>query len=187
MRKNFGVQPWVYPMPVLILAAYGEDGVPNAMNIGWGGVSGNDELSFCVLAEHKTTKNIQFSRAFTVSPADAAHLAACDYLGMETGNKTADKLARAGLHTEKSRFVNAPVIEELPMCLECELRSYDPETGHLVGKIVNVSADPSILDENGKIDAAKLNPLTLDPITYAYRSLGQIAGQAFHDGAQFQK
>ena len=111
MRKNFGAKPWTYPQPVLILAAYGEDGVPNAMNAAWGGISDNTRISICLSAGHKTTKNILSRGAFTVSMADAAHVAACDYVGVVSGSDVPDKLERAGFNTTRSEFVDAPLID----------------------------------------------------------------------------
>ena len=182
MRKNFGAKPYTYPQPVFILAAYGEDGTPCAMNAAWGGISEGDEISMCISAGHKTTKNILARGAFTVNMADKAHLAACDYVGIVSGNSVPDKFARAGFHAVKSEFVDAPLISELAVALECRLRSYDPETCRLVGEIVNVSVDDSVLDADGNVDVAKVAPITFDPFNNTYVALGEIAGQAFHDG-----
>ena len=157
MRKNFGAKPWTYPQPVFILASYGEDGVPDAMNAAWGGISEDDQLSLCISAGHKTTANILARKAFTVSMATADQLAACDYVGIVSGNTAADKLARTGWHTTRSEFVDAPLIQELPMAVECRLISYDPDSCRLVGQIVNVSADESVLGEDGKIDPFSVN------------------------------
>ena len=182
MRKNFGAKPMCYPMPVYIIATYGADGTPNAMNAAWGGISEDTEVSICVSADHKTTENILARKAFTVSMATAQQVAACDYVGIVSGNKEPDKFTKAGFHATKSEFVDAPLIDELPMALECKLISYDPETCRLVGQIVNVSADESVLGENGKVDAAKLRPITYDPMNHHYLALGEKVGQAFHDG-----
>lgn len=182
MRKNFGAKPYTYPQPVLILAAYGEDGTPDAMNAAWGGISGHDEISMCISAGHKTTKNILDRKAFTVSMADEKHLAACDYVGLVSGNSVADKFERAGFHAVKSEFVDAPVIQELTISVECRLRSYDPESGRMVGEIVNVSVDESVLDENGNVDVSKVRPITFDPFNNKYVVLGETVGNAFSDG-----
>ncbi|MCH5246989.1 MAG: flavin reductase family protein [Muribaculaceae bacterium] len=182
MRKNFGSKPWCYPQPVFILAAYDENGVPNAMNAAWGGIHYDDQIAMCISANHKTTANIIASKAFTVSMADVDHMVACDYVGIESGNKVPDKFARAGFTATKSEFVNAPVINELPMCIECRLVSYDPETCNLIGEIVNVSADERILDENRKIDASKLRPITFDPVRNDYLVIGEKVGDAFRSG-----
>lgn len=183
MRKNFGAKPWTYPQPVFILATYGEDGIPDAMNAAWGGISEANQLTMCISAGHKTTANILARRAFTVSMATADQVVACDYVGMASGNNVPDKLSKAGFHTTQSDFVDAPLIDELPMALECRLISYDPESCRLVGEIVNVSADESVLDADGKIDPDKLQPITFDPIHNAYRNLGEKVGNAFSDGA----
>ena len=186
MRKNFGAKPYTYPQPVLIIAAYDENGTPDAMNAAWGGISDDTQISMCLSAGHKTVKNIQARKAFTVSMADAAHVVACDYVGIVSGNKVPDKFEKAGFHATKSEFVDAPLIDELPMTLECTLVSYDPETCRLVGEIVNVSADKRILDENGKIDPVKLEPITFDPVNNAYLKLGEKVGNAFKDGMQLK-
>ena len=104
----------------------------------------------CISEGHKTTANILARKAFTVSMATAEQMVACDYVGIESGNQVADKVVKAGWHTTKSEFVDAPLIDELPMAVECRLVSYDPESCRLVGEIVNVSADESVLDEDGK-------------------------------------
>jgi flavin reductase (DIM6/NTAB) family NADH-FMN oxidoreductase RutF len=132
---------------------------------------------------HKTAENLLARKAFTVSMATAKMLTACDYVGIVSGNKEPDKFAKAGFHATKSEFVDAPLIDELPMALECEVISYDAETCRLVGRIVNVCADESVLGENGKVDVTKLQPITYDPMNHHYLVLGEKVGQAFHDGA----
>jgi len=135
---------------------------------------------------HKTAENLQKRKAFTVSIADVKNLTACDYVGIASGNKVPDKFEKAGFHAVKSEFVDAPVIEELPMALECEMISYDVPTCRLVGKIVNVSIDDSVLDENGKVDVKKLAPITFDPVGHGYYVLGERVGNAFKDGLQLK-
>lgn len=118
--------------------------------------------------------------------ATAEQVVACDYVGIESGNQVANKLEKAGWHTVRSEFVDAPLIQELPMAVECRLVSYDPETCRMVGEIVNVSADESVLGADGKIDPEKLQPIVFDPIHSAYRKLGEKVGNAFRDGAQLK-
>ena len=186
MRKNFGAKPWTYPQPVFILATYDENGIPDAMNAAWGGISDDNELTMCISASHKTTANILARKAFTVSMATAEQVVACDYVGIESGKRVPDKLEKTGWHLTRSEFVDAPLVEELPMAVECHLVSYDPESCRLVGEIVNVSADESVLDADGKIDPDKLQPITFDPIHNVYRTLGQAVGHAFQDGAKLK-
>ncbi len=185
MRKNFGAKPWTYPQPVFIIASYDENGRPDAMNAAWGGISDSTQISMCLSAGHKTVKNILARKAFTVSMADAAHAVECDYVGLVSANKEPDKLAKAGLHTEKAEHVDAPVITELPMTVECRLVSYDQESMIMVGEIVNVSADESVLT-NGAIDPDKLRPITFDPVNNTYRVIGEVVGNAFSDGKKIK-
>lgn len=182
MRKNFGAKPILYPQPVFIIATYGEDGVADAMNAAWGGICEQNQIAICLSADHKTTHNILARRAFTVSMADAEHVVQCDYLGVVSANDVPDKLARSGLHTTRSELVDAPLIDELPMALECRLIRYDKETCLLIGEIVNVCADESVIGENGRIDPALLRPITFDPMNNAYLVLGEKVGNAFKDG-----
>ena len=186
MRKNFGAKPWTYPQPVFIIGTYDEQGRPDAMNAAWGGIDYDDRINLCLSSGHKTVKNLLATKAFTVSMGTADKMVECDYVGIVSGNNVADKLEKAGLHTVKAEFVNAPLIVELPMAVECELVSYDAETCHLVGRIINVSADESILDEKGKIDPAKLRPIVFDPVHNDYLEIGGKVGNAFKDGLQLK-
>lgn len=185
MRKNFGSKPWCYPMPVFIVGTYDENGNPNAMNAAWGGIDYDDRVNICMGADHKTTQNLKASKAFTVSMGTVDQLVACDYVGVESGLKAADKWQKTGWHAEKSEFVNAPVIKELPMTMECELVSYDEKECHLVGRIVNISADESILTD-GKIDVTKLRPISFDPVSHSYLEVSTKVGNAFKDGLKLK-
>ncbi len=185
MRKNFGAKTWLYPMPVLIIGTYDENGTPNAMNAAWGGIYDTDQIMVCLADDHKTTENIKKTGAFTVSFATAETVVPCDYVGIVSANDIPDKFARAGFHATKSEFINAPLIDELPMAVECKLIKFN-EDGICIGEIVNVSADESILDETGKIDAKALDPIIYDSVTHAYRSLGEKVGQAFSDGKKIK-
>lgn len=186
MRKNFGAKAILYPMPVLIIGSYDENGTANAMNAAWGGISEETEISICVSDEHKTTENILKKGAFTVSIADKKNVVEADYVGIVSGNKEPCKIAKCGWTAEKSEFVDAPLFAELPMALECKLISYDKESCRLVGQIVNVSADESILGDDGKVDLNKFLPITYDPIHHTYRTLGEVVGKAFSDGKKLK-
>ena len=181
MRKDFGAKCWLYPMPVLIVGSYDENMQPNAMNAAWGGIYDTNMVMVCLADDHKTTDNIKKSGAFTLSFATAKTVASCDYVGIVSANDVPDKFGRAGFHATKSKFVNAPIIEELPMTVECSLIKFN-EDGICIGEIVNISAEESILDENGKVDAKKLDPIIYDSVSHAYWSFGEKVGSAFSDG-----
>jgi flavin reductase (DIM6/NTAB) family NADH-FMN oxidoreductase RutF len=183
-RKNFGAKPYSFPQPVFIIASYGEDGTPCAMNAAWCGISNNSEVSMCISAGHKSTKNILAKGAFTISMADAAHVAECDYFGIASGNKVANKIEAVGLTVSKAEFVDAPVINELAVCMECRLASYDPETRIMKGEIVNVSVDEAALTD-GAVDVAKVCPITFDPFNNAYHVVGEKVGDAWGSGKKF--
>lgn len=186
MRKDFGAKPLTYPQPVFIIATYDEEGTPDAMNAAWGGISEMNEISLCLSAGHKTVKNLLKRKAFTVSMAEAGKVVACDYVGLVSGNQVPDKFARAGFHAVKSAFVDAPLIEELSVAVECRLIDYNPESCILRGEIVNVSVDERVLDDNGKVDAAKVAPLVFDPFNNDYLVVGAKVGKAFSDGKQLK-
>ena len=186
MRKNFGSKPVCYPQPVFILGTYDEKGVPDAMNAAWGGISEENEVSVCISENHKTTENILLKKAFTVSMGTADQLVACDYVGIVSGKDVPDKVAKAGWTATKSDFVDAPLFDQLPMAMECELISYDPAACRLIGRIVNVSADESVLNDKGMVDPAKLRPITFDPMNNAYLELGGKVGNAFSDGVKLK-
>ncbi len=188
-RKDLGKQPALYPMPVLIVAAYDAAGTVQAMNAAWGMICDMDKVALFIDEEHATTKAIRQTKAFTVSLADRAHMDAADFFGIATGNKMADKFARTGYHAETSAHVNAPVITEFPVTMECELAEI-VETDNLhavVGKIVNVSADELVLDEKGKVDPKKLDALIFDQFGSGYYVSGEQVGKAWNAGKDLMK
>ena len=181
-RVDFGAKPLLFPMPVLIIGTYDENGVPNAMNAAWGMISDFKEISIS-LSEHKTTANLAVTGEFTVSIATEDTVVACDYVGIVSANDEPDKFAKAGFHATKSDKVNAPLIDELPMALECRVKSFEDDI--LIGEIVNVNADESVLTD-GKIDPKKLKPIAYDPANNTYVTLGDVVGKAFSDGLQLK-
>lgn len=184
MRKNFGVKPWLYPQPVLIIGTYDTEGNPDAMNAAWGGQYNANQVMLC-LGAHKTTENIRKKGAFTVSFATASQVIASDYVGIVSAGNTPDKMEKSGFTTTKSEFVDAPLINELPLTLECRLVKFN-EDGNVIGEIVNVSADESILDEDGTVNAGKLEAIIFDPMNSAYLKLGERVGNAFKDGEKLK-
>jgi len=184
MKKSLGVKPYMVPQPVLILATYDKDGKPNAMNAAWGGIIEENKIIIS-LSSHQTTDNIKLRKAFTVSIPDAAHTVAADYVGIVSQKKDSDKMTKAGFTVTKSETVDAPVINELPLALECELESMD-EDGHTIGVIKNVVVEENVLDSEGKIDITKLDPICFDIVNHAYYRLGEKTGNAFKDGLQLK-
>lgn len=180
MRKDLGPKSFISPMPVLIIATYNEDGTANAMNAAWGGVSDTNEIMIC-LSKHKTTTNILRNKEFTVSFATKEHIAECDYVGLVSGNDVSNKLEKANLHTTKASKVNAPIIDELPVAIECKLKSYDDLTGHLFASIENVSVDETVMTNN-KVDFNKFHPVIFEDLNHEYLEFGNKVGDAFQIG-----
>ena len=130
MRKKLSITEGIFPMPVLMVATYNEDGSVNVMNAAWGTMQERDKVALNLTETHKTVKNIKKRGAFTVSIADAAHVVEADYFGVESGNKVSNKFENSGLTAAKSEIVDAPIINEFPLCLECEFIEYqDSEYG----------------------------------------------------------
>ena len=183
-KKDLGVVPAVYPMPVLIVAAYDKGGKVNTMNAAWGMICDMDKIALFISEGHKTTKNILETKAFSVAIADKAHMDVADYFGIASGNNTPDKFERTGYTAVKSQHVNAPIIDEFPVTMECELAEVvSTETMYcIVGKIANVVAEEAVLSENGKVDPAKLNARIFDQFQSGYYVSGEKVGQAWNAG-----
>lgn len=180
MRKDFGVKPWVLPQPVLIIGTYDENNVPNAMNAAWGGTYDFDKIIISV-SKHRSTENIKLHKAFTVSFATKSTVVAADYVGIVSGNNEKDKIKKAGLRDVPSKKVHAPLFEEFPITMECELDKYDEEEGILIGRIVNISIDEKYV-KDGKVDFEKLEVIAYDPTTSKYRLVKDAVGDAFKCG-----
>lgn len=189
MKKDLGVKPYLFPMPVLMIATYGDDGTVDVMNMAWGGICAENMVSLNIDADHKTAKNIKKRGAFTLSIADVPHIQAADFFGIASGNKMEDKFARSGLTAVKSEKVDAPVVQEFPLTLECKVVEDKMEVygHHVLGEIVGVLADESVLDETGKVDASKLNAFAFDQFRSGYYAIGEKVGQAWHTGAPLMK
>jgi flavin reductase (DIM6/NTAB) family NADH-FMN oxidoreductase RutF len=183
MKKNLGNTPVLAPLPVLIVATYDEQGMPNAMNVAWGGQCGYHHVALNLSLNYKTTENLKHTKAFTLSIATVDTLVVSDYFGLVSGRKE-NKIEKAGVHVTRSEFVDAPVIDEYPLTLECKVIEMQEALGemHVVGEVVNMQADESILDEQGKVDLGKLRSISYDSASHSYRVLGDIVGKAFKDG-----
>lgn len=178
MRKDLGNKMNFLPLPVLMIGTYDENGNANVMNAAWGGIYDYGKI-YISLSKHKTTENLKIKNAFTVSFATKDTEVISDYFGVVSGNDE-DKIVKSGVHVVKSNFVDAPIIEEYPLTLECTVESF--ENGDLIGKIVNCSIDDRYLDEKGNIDVDKMEIITFDMTSNTYRVLGGVVGNAFKDG-----
>ena len=187
--KNFGVKPYLFPMPTYMIGTYNEDDSVDVMMMAWGGICAEDMVALNLEAAHKTVQNIEKRHAFTLAVPGTDTLKESDFLGIATANKMPDKFQRTGLHAVKSANVDAPVITEYPVTLECEVvEMQDQPYGlRILGKIVNVAADERVLDDAGKIDAGKLHAFVFDQMQNGYYAIGEKVGQAWHSGAELMK
>lgn len=189
MKKDIGVVPAVYPMPVLMVATYDADKKVNVMNAAWGQICGMDKIILFIGEGKKTWLNIQESKAFTVSLADRDHVDVADFFGIASGNKMDDKFERTGYHATESDQVNAPIIEEFPVAMECELLEFvkTENISGIVGKIVNVKAEESVLADNEKVDVEKTNVLMFDQFQSGYYVTGERIATAWNAGMELMK
>ena len=188
MRKKLSITEGIFPMPVLMVAAYNEDGSVNVMNAAWGTMQERGNVALNLTESHKTVKNIKARGAFTVSIADAGHVVEADYFGVESGNRVADKFENSGLTASRSDIVDAPVINEFPLCLECEFIEYqDNKYGcGVIGKVVNVTADESVM-VGDRVDMSLVNAIAFDPYTHGYYKVTERVGEAFKVGLSLKK
>lgn len=188
-KKDLGVQPYTFPMPTLMIGTYNEDDSVDVMMMAWGGVCAEDMVALNLEADHKTVANIRKRKAFTLAVPSVETLKESDFFGIATANKVSDKFARSGLHAVKSDKVDAPVITEYPLTMECTVERFEDEPYGLriLGRIVNTLADESVLDEKGKVDAGKLHAFAFDQMRNGYYAVDQKVGQAWNAGAGLMK
>ncbi len=189
MKKNFDVKPYLFPMPTYMIGTYNDDDTVDVMMMAWGGICAEDMVALNLEAEHKTVANIESRKAFTLAIPGTDTIKESDFFGIASANKMADKFERSGLHAVKSERVDAPVIMEYPITLECEVveMQSQPYGLRVLGKIKNVIADEKVLDENGKIDSGKINAFVFDQMQNGYYAIGEKIGQAWKSGAEFMK
>lgn len=187
MRRDIKTTEAIFPMPVLMIATYNEDGSIDVMNAAWETMLERDYIILNLTETHKTVQNIKARKAFTVSIADSKHVVEADYFGVVSGNKVPDKFAKSGLTAKKSERVDAPIINEFPLCMECEFIEYqDDQYGcGVIGKIVNTTADEAVLTD-GKVDIEKVSAIAFDPYTHGYYKVTERVGEAFKDGMKLK-
>jgi flavin reductase (DIM6/NTAB) family NADH-FMN oxidoreductase RutF len=191
MKKSLGARRFIYPLPVLMVGSYDENGNPDVCNVGWGGICCSTPPCVTIGLAHgrKTLSNIQVSKAFTVGIPGADQEVQADYFGCVTAKVVPDKIERAGMHAVRSEKVNAPLIEEFRLTLECRVLEMHDLGSHIqiVGEIVDAIADEEILNEEGGVDIAKLDPILVDPSADTYHRVGERIGKIFHDGLALKK
>ena len=188
-RRNFGDKAVITPLPAIMIATWDEKQNPNVMMAAWGGQCGPKHITF-ELSAHKTTDNIRLKKAFTISFATKDDIVQSDYFGIVSGNDVPDKVAKAGFTVTPSPNVDAPIINEYKLTLECKVVTFDEDGNggaRVVGEIVNMSADESILDEEGNIDLSKLQPVIFDSAKSEYRVVGEKVGTAWGSGKAIQE
>lgn len=186
-EKNIKTTEAIFPMPVLMVATYNEDGSVDVMNAAWGTMLSRNQVILNLTETHKTVKNIKERKAFTVSIADSKHVVEADYFGIVSGNNTPNKFENSKLTATKSKNVDAPIINEFPICFECEFIEYqsDEYGCGVIGKVVNVTADEKVM--NGEnVDISLVDAIAFDPYTHGYYKVTERVGNAFKDGLELK-
>lgn len=182
MRKTFSPKAWLTPNPVLIIASYDKDGNVAIMNAAWGGIVDTDLIGITISKGHNTTKAILENKYFTISLATKQTVVAADYVGLVSGNNEKNKFEKSGLSSTKSANINAPIINEMPLCFECKMESYDEDSAYLLARVESMSIDEDILNEKGKVDLNKFHPIIFNPLNNAYHEIGSFVDNAFSCG-----
>ena len=187
MKQPIQNKESIFPMPVLLISTFNEDGSVNVMNAAWGTMLERDMVTLNLTETHKTVKNIKARKGFVIHLADAKHVVEADYFGDVSGNKVADKFARSGMSWVKSQLVDAPIINELPVAIECAFVEYQSdETGlGVIGKVLQVSVEERCM-KDGKVDIDAIDAISFDPYTHGYYRVGGRVGEAFRDGLQLK-
>lgn len=185
MKKEIKTVPALFPMPVILIATYNEDGSIDVMNAAWGCAYDFSQIKLNISSTHKTYKNIIRNKAFSVTLGDAKHVIESDYFGIVSANNTKDKFEKTGLKAHKSEKVNAPILDDFPICMECKPEIIDEEYG-VIGNIVRLSVDEEYVDEKGRVDISKMGIIAYDPFNHGYYVVKDKVGQAFHDGLKLK-
>ena len=187
MKKQIKTTEAIFPMPVLLISTFNEDGTVDVMNAAWGTMLERDMVALNLSETHTTVQNIKARNGFVVHIADAKHVAEADWFGVVHGSKEPDKFKKSGLTYEKSALVDAPIVNELPIALECEFVEYQSdETGlGVIGKVLRTSVEEAILKE-GRVDVDALEAIAFDPYTHGYYKVGGRVGEAFKDGLKLK-
>ena len=187
MKTQIKTTEAIFPMPVLMIATFNEDGSVNVMNAAWGTMLDRNMVALNLTETHKTVKNIKARKGFVIHLADAKHVVEADYFGVVSGNKEPDKFAKSGMTFTKSELVDAPVINELPVAIECEFVEYQSDDTGLgvIGKVVRTSVEEENM-KDGKIDIDSLEAIAFDPYTHGYYKVGGRVGEAFRDGLKLK-
>lgn len=188
MRKQLPLTEGIFPMPVLMVATYNPDGSVDVMNAAWGTMQERGVVALNLTETHKTVQNIKARGAFTVSIADAAHVVEADYFGVVSAKNEPRKFENSGLTAERSDLIDAPVINEFPLCLECEFIEYQADEYGIgvIGKVLRVTADEGVMDGD-KVDMSRVNAIAFDPYTHGYYRVSERVGEAFRDGLKLKK
>ena len=187
MKQQIKTTEAIFPMPVLLISTFNEDGSVDVMNAAWGTMLERDMVALNLTETHKTVQNIKARKGFVIHIADAKHVAEADFFGVVSGNNDKDKFAKSGLTFVKSDLVDAPVINEFPIAIECEFIEYqnNPTGIGVIGKVVRTSVEEANL-KDGKVDIDSLEAIAFDPYTHGYYKVSGRVGEAFKDGLKLK-
>ena len=185
MKKELKVCPAIFPMPVILIATYNDDGSIDVMNAAWGCAYDFNQIELNISDEHQTTKNIRKRKAFTVSLANVENMIPADYVGMVSASKVKEKFEKTHWRAHKSELVDAPILDDLPYSMECTLECFKEDYG-IIGNVLRLLVDDKYIDEDGKVNLTKMGIISYDPFNHGYYVIGEKVGQAFSEGRKIK-
>ena len=187
-KKTFGTQTWLFPEPTVLVGA-NVDGRPNVMAVALAGIAGGDPPMISVAMRHvrHTLKGIRQNMTFSVNIPSVDLVKETDYCGLVSGAKT-DKLKDCNLKVFYGVLKNAPLVEQCPVNMECEVQHILNVGSHclVVGKIIETYVSEDCLT-SGKPDVKKIRPIIYNPHPDAgYYFIGKKIEKAFGPGKEIK-
>ena len=188
MKRQIKTTEAIFPMPVLLISTFNENGSVDVMNAAWGTMLDRDMVALNLTETHQTVRNIKARKGFVIHIADARHTQEADWFGIVSGSSDPEKFAKSGMTYTQSSLVDAPIINELPVAMECEFVEYQgDETGlGVIGKVLRTSVEEEHL-KDGIVDIDSLEAIAFDPYTHGYYRVGGRVGEAFRDGLKMKR
>jgi flavin reductase (DIM6/NTAB) family NADH-FMN oxidoreductase RutF len=185
-KTALGPQPLIWPHPTVLVGS-NVDGKPDFAAVAWTGVAASNPPAVTIALQHHrySLKGIYQNRTFSVNVPSADLVKETDYCGLISGSRT-DKVADCAFRVFYGKLETAPLIDQCPLNLECEVVHIINMGSHalVVGKVVEVYASEDCLTD-GKPDVLKVKPFTFFPPKY--RAIGEPIADTFKSGREIKE
>lgn len=185
MKKNYKAISGIFPMPVLMIATFNEDKTVDCMNAAWSMAVSMKQIKICMSSTHKTYKNLKRNPYCTISLATKDLVKESDYFGIVSGNTFKNKFENSHLTFIKSSNIDAPIINEYPITMECSLVAFEDDG--VVLDVLNILVEDKYLKDDNSIDFSKVGIISYNPYDNNYYEVKDIVGKAFTDGKKLIK